>query len=184
MRVVQTSMTSVTLISSDGHVAALMADYRPYLDPDYLDDFDAFLVEYKQHGVITTDSTNIKDRLDPEVAAAWQKNVAEPGRLDAMWSPERRIAELDREGIAAEVLFQEFATPFIMTSPTRAAASKVAAPTIDQLAAGYRAYNRWLADFRAAAPQRWVGMAAMSFHDVDAAVRELRRYRERAADLR
>jgi predicted TIM-barrel fold metal-dependent hydrolase len=152
-----------------------MADYRPYLDPGYLEDFDAFLEEYKVHGVITTDSTNIKDRLDPEVAESWQKNVADPGRLDAMWSPERRLAELDREGITAEVLFQEFATPFIMASPTRSAAAKVAAPTEDQLSAGYRAYNRWLAaEFRAAAPQRWVGMAAISFHDVDAAVQELR----------
>jgi hypothetical protein len=32
------------------------------------------------------------------------------------------VAELDREGITAEVLFQDFGTPFVMSSPTRAAA--------------------------------------------------------------
>jgi predicted TIM-barrel fold metal-dependent hydrolase len=166
-------MSRITLISSDGHVAARMPDYRPYLDPEFRADFDAFLIEYKQHGVVTTDPTNVGDRLDPEVAAQWQRDVADQGRLDAGWSPERRVAELDREGITAEVLFQDFGTPFVMSSPTRAAAAGIAPPTANQLSAGYRAYNRWLADFRTAAPERWLGMAAMSFHDVGAAEKEL-----------
>jgi predicted TIM-barrel fold metal-dependent hydrolase len=167
-------MSRITLISSDGHVAARMVDYRPYLDPAYLEDFDAFLVEYRRHGVVTTDATNIANRLDPEIAAEWKEKVADTGRLDAAWSAERRAAELDREGIAAEVLFQEFATPFLMSSPTHAATLNVAPPTDDQLSAGYRAYNRWLTDFRSEAPQRWVGMAAISLHDIDAAIDEIK----------
>lgn len=167
-------MSRITLISSDGHVAARMSDYRPYLESQYLEDFDAFLVDYRKYGVVTTDSTNITNRLDPEVAAEWKEKVADQGRLDASWSPEQRAAELDSEGIAAEVLFQEFATPFLMSSPTHAATLKVAAPTDDQLSAGYRAYNRWLADFRAFAPARWAGMAAISLHDIDAALKEIK----------
>ena len=171
-------MSRITLISSDGHVAARMADYRLYLESAYLEDFEAFLVDYAKHGVVTTDSTNITNRLDPDAAAVWKETVADQGRLDSMWSPERRAAELDREGIAAEVLFQEFATPFIMSSPTHAATLNIAPPTDDQLSAGYRAYNRWLADFRSYAPERWAGMAAISLHDVDAAVKELRAVKE------
>jgi predicted TIM-barrel fold metal-dependent hydrolase len=171
-------MSRITLISSDGHVAARMSDYRPYLDPAYLEDFDDFLVDYRKHGVVTTDSTNITNRLDPEVAAEWKEKVADTGRLEASWNPERRAAELDREGIAAEVLFQEFATPFLMSSPTHAATLKVAAPTDDQLSAGYRAYNRWLTDFRAFAPARWAPMAAISLHDIDAAVKEIEAVKE------
>jgi predicted TIM-barrel fold metal-dependent hydrolase len=171
-------MSRITLISSDGHVAARMSDYRPYLDPEYLEDFDAFLVDYAKYGVVTTDSTNITNRLDPEAAAEWQEKVADPGRLDASWSPERRAAELDSEGIAAEVLFQEFATPFLMSSPTHAATLNVKAPTDEQLSAGYRAYNRWLADFRSYAPERWAGMAAISLHDIDATVKELKAVKE------
>ena len=91
-----------------------MGDYRPYLEARFLPDFDEFLVEYGKHGVATTDTANITDRLDPEAARAWKENVADPGRLDATWSPERRAAELDREGITAEVLFQDFGTPFVM----------------------------------------------------------------------
>jgi predicted TIM-barrel fold metal-dependent hydrolase len=167
-------MSRITLISSDGHVAARMEDYRPYLESQYLDDFEAFLVDYAEHGVVTTDETNIMNRLDPEAAAEWKEKVTDRGRLDASWSPERRAAELDSEGIAAEVLFQEFATPFLMSSPTHAATLNIAAPTDEQLSAGYRAYNRWLADFRSFAPERWAGMAAISLHDIDAAVKELK----------
>jgi predicted TIM-barrel fold metal-dependent hydrolase len=90
-----------------------------------------------------------------------------------MWSPQRRIAELDREGITAEVLFQDFATPFMMSSPTRAASLKIAEASVEQMSAGYRAYNRWLADFRSATPERWIGMAAISFHDIEAASKEI-----------
>src|SRR5580704_10151149 len=89
------TMSRITLISSDGHVAALMSDYRPYLESEYLEDFEAFLVDYAKYGVVTTDSTNITNRLDPEAAAEWKEKVADPGRLDSMWNPERRAAELD-----------------------------------------------------------------------------------------
>src|ERR1700747_3607874 len=86
------AMSPVTLISSDGHVAARMADHRPYLESAYLEDFDAFLIEYAKHGVVTFDATNVADRLDPDAAAEWQKNVSEQGRLDAAWNPEGRPA--------------------------------------------------------------------------------------------
>jgi predicted TIM-barrel fold metal-dependent hydrolase len=171
-------MSRITLISSDGHVAARMSDYRPYLESEYMEDFDDFLVDYAKYGVVTTDSTNITNRLDPDAAAEWKDKVADEGRLDSMWNPERRAAELDREGIAAEVLFQEFATPFLMSSPTHAATLNIKPPTDDQLSAGYRAYNRWLTDFRSYAPERWSGMAAISLHDIDAAVQELKAVKE------
>jgi predicted TIM-barrel fold metal-dependent hydrolase len=171
-------MSRITLISSDGHVAARMTDYRPYLESAYLEDFEAFLSDYAKYGVVTTDSTNIMNRLDPEVAAEWKEKVADPGRLDSMWSPERRALELDREGIAAEVLFQEFATPFLMSSPTHAATLNLKPASDEQLSAGFRAYNRWLADFRSYAPERWAGLAAISLHDIDAAVRELKAVKE------
>jgi predicted TIM-barrel fold metal-dependent hydrolase len=122
---------------------------------------------------VTTDPANIGARLDPDIAEAWQRDVAGPGRLDATWNPQRRITELDREGITAEVLFQDFATPFVLSSPTRAAALQLPEPSPDQLSAGYRAYNRWLADFRSIAPERWCAMAAISFHDLEAAVKEI-----------
>jgi predicted TIM-barrel fold metal-dependent hydrolase len=172
-------MSKITVISSDGHVAARMRDYRPYLDAPFLEDFDGFVSEYEKSGAGTSDPTTIAERLDPETAQAWSKNVADQGRLDAIWNPERRLAELDREGITAEVLFQDFATPFMMGSPTRAAVGQnVIRFSPEHLSAGFRAYNRWVADFRSAAPERWRGMAAISFHDLEAAVMEIHKAKE------
>jgi predicted TIM-barrel fold metal-dependent hydrolase len=167
-------MSKITVISSDGHVAARMRDYRPYLDAPFVEDFDGFVSEYEKHGVATSDPTSIAERLDPETAKAWMENVADQGRLDAIWNPERRLVEMEREGITAEVLFQDFATPFMMSSPTRAAVGQsVARASADHLSAGFRAYNRWVADFCSVAPERWRGMAAISFHDLEAAVKDV-----------
>jgi len=65
-----------------------------------------------------------------------------------------------------------------MSSPTHAATLRVAPPTDDQSSAGHRAYNRWLTDFRSEAPERWVGMAAISLHDIDAAIEEIKAIKE------
>src|SRR5258708_19923620 len=81
------AMSRVTLISSDGHVAARMADHRPYLESAYLEDFDAFLTEYAKYGVVTFDATNVADRLDPAAAPAGQKNFSDPAPLDAPLTP-------------------------------------------------------------------------------------------------
>jgi predicted TIM-barrel fold metal-dependent hydrolase len=50
----------------------------------------------------------------------------------------------------------------------------MAEASIEQMSAGFRAYNRWLAEFRSATPERWIGMAAISFHDIEAAIEEIR----------
>ena len=33
----------LTLISADGHAGPLVADYRPYVDPEHLDEFDRYV---------------------------------------------------------------------------------------------------------------------------------------------
>jgi predicted TIM-barrel fold metal-dependent hydrolase len=167
-------MTRLTVISSDGHVAARMADYRPYLESEYLSAFDAFLKVYEKEGVTATDAKALGNRLDPEMYQEWDELVAAPGKLDSYWNPQHRLALLDAEGIAAEVIFQDFATPFVMSSPSNAAMRGIATASEDQLAAGRRAYNRWVADFASTAPGRWRPLLACSFSDVDAVIEEIR----------
>ena len=95
----------MTLISSDGHVAARLADHRPYLESAYLEHFDAFLIEYAKHGVVTFDATNVAARLDPDDARDSGRRTS-PTRRPAGCRLEPRTAtrRLNREGIAAEVL--------------------------------------------------------------------------------
>jgi predicted TIM-barrel fold metal-dependent hydrolase len=167
-------VTRFMMISSDGHVAARMPEYRPYLEREFLPDFNEFLVVYEREGVSTTDLAALERRLDPDALQEWNLDVVQTGRLDATGDPERRLIELDREGIAAEVLFHEFQTPFLLSNPGRAAMLGLAPPTPVQHAAGLRAFNRWVLDFASVAPDRWRPMLALTFDDFDAAMDDVR----------
>lgn len=167
-----------TVVSSDGHAGALMAQYRPYLDPQFREEFDAFLVEWDEKGSRNFDEPALRKRLDPEFVSEWTDKMVDTGRIDGYPDAQRRIAEMEREGVCAEVLFPDFGLPFELYSHSLAAALGV--PPMDEAhrRAGFRAFNRWLADFVSAAPSRFVPMAAVSWTDVDDAVAEIRWARE------
>jgi predicted TIM-barrel fold metal-dependent hydrolase len=150
-----------------------MADYRPYLDPEYRDPFEAFLTVYEKEGVQATDPKALKNRLDPELYEEWDEFVVKPGKLNSYWNAKDRLAVLDDEGIAAEILFHDFAIPFVMSSPGNAAINGLVSASQDQLEAGRRAYNRWVVDFCSAAPDRWRPLLAVSFRNPDGVIEEL-----------
>jgi hypothetical protein len=75
-----TSVSRITVISSDGHVAARMSDDRPYLGPAYRPEFDDLLVEYEKHDVVTTDPTNVSERQ--QAGSPWPKG---PRRKRVPW---------------------------------------------------------------------------------------------------
>ncbi|MBY8862933.1 amidohydrolase [Nocardia sp. CA2R105] len=168
-----------TVISSDGHAGALMADYRPYVDPEFHAEFDAFLVDWNEKGSRNFDAASLGARLDPEYVDEWTEKMVDTGRIDGFPDVHRRIAEMEREGVCVEVLFPDFGLPFELYSPTLAAAKGM--PAMDEVhrRAGFRAFNRWLVDFVSGAPGRFIPMAAVSWsYDVDDAVAEIRWARE------
>jgi predicted TIM-barrel fold metal-dependent hydrolase len=77
--------------------------------------------------------------------------------------PETHLAHMDADGIDAAVLYPTFA---LLIEGMDALPPRFAA------ALG-RAYNRWLADFCARAPQRLLGAGLISVHDPEAMVPEL-----------
>jgi predicted TIM-barrel fold metal-dependent hydrolase len=170
-------MGNVMVISSDGHATARMEDYRGYLDAEFRDEFDEFVVEYKSKGSRNFDPPALRQRLNPDLVAEWTENMVDQGRLKGSSDPHPRLKELDREGIAAEVLFPDFGLPFELYSPGLAAAK--GHPTPDQLhaRAAKRAHNRWVADFCSVAPERFAGMAVVDWTDVDDAIAEIRQAR-------
>lgn len=161
------------IVSSDGHAGALMADYRPYLDPEFRAEFDDFVVEWNKHGSRNIDPPALQNRLDPESIEEWNESMVRTGRLDGYVNPTARLRDVGAEGICAEVLFPDFGLPFELYSASHAAA--LGFPPLDDAhrAAGYRAFNRWLGDYMSVDPRRFAGMAPISWHDVDAAVREI-----------
>lgn len=162
------------IISSDGHATARMDDYREYVDPAFREEFDEFCVVYREKGSKSSDPKALKDRLDPEVLDAWLRDVLEPGRVDGLWNAERRLQELEGEGVCAEVLIPDFGLPFELYSPGLAAHLNQPMPDAVHVDVANRAYNRWLRDFVSLAPERFAPMAAVSFADVPEAIREIR----------
>jgi predicted TIM-barrel fold metal-dependent hydrolase len=167
------------LISSDGHAAAArMDDYIPYMDPELRDDFREFCNLHTTVGRATNDVESLRGRLDPDVVDEWIEDVIDPGRIEGGWNPQRRLKEMEREGVVAEILFPDQGLPYQLYTPLRAAQLGRPDRTQEQVDAGNRGYNRWLADFCSAAPERFAGMASISFVNIDEALSEIRLVKE------
>lgn len=78
-------------------------------------------------------------------------------------NPDHRLKEMETDGVSAEVLY-----PTHMLSHFGMDDAKLQQ-------ACFRAYNDWLIEYIRVAPQRLVGIAAISVYDIDWAVAELER---------
>ncbi|MEU6215891.1 amidohydrolase family protein [Streptomyces sp. NPDC047022] len=142
-----------TVISADCHAGADLLDYKPYLEKRYHEEFDAWATSY----------VNPYEDLLADTA-------------DRNWNSERRLAELEADGIVAEVVFPNTIPPFFPSGALMAPA-----PTGEEFElrwAGLRAHNRWLADFCSLAPDRRAGVFQILLGDVEEAVKEIRRATE------
>lgn len=139
------------VISSDCHGGAAIPAYRPYLAAEFRDDFDAWSADY----VIAYDDLVGVD-------------------ADRNWNSERRLRELEDDGIVAEVIFPNTIPPFFPRSSLTFQPPAGDVRDRDRRWAGLQAHNRWLADFCAAVPGRRAGVAQIMLHDIEAAVAEVR----------
>jgi predicted TIM-barrel fold metal-dependent hydrolase len=140
-----------TVISADCHGGGRIGDYRPYLEARYHEDFETW-------------------------RAAFTNPYPDIATLDAArnWDHERRLAEMEADGVAAEVIFPNTVPPFFPLPSLRDQPPPADAGDLELRWAGLHAHNRWLADFCAAAPGRRAGIAQILLHDVDRAVAEVR----------
>ena len=155
----------VTIVSVDSHGGPPAEHYREYLDPDYRSWMDELLVEEEQYLAACTKIGSFS-AAQLEVIDA---DSASPQRLTGAWDLDRRLAEMDREGIAAEIFLQGHQCA---GSPFFAFQNRPYPP--DVRLAGVRAYHRWLADVVDAAGGRLIGVAETTTHpDLDALIGEL-----------
>ena len=75
------------------------------------------------------------------------------------WMPKARLEDMDEDGIDTAVLF---------------GGGPLGTANNDLFIASFEAYNRWLADFCAYAPKRFVGVGYVPMQDVDVAIRMMR----------
>jgi predicted TIM-barrel fold metal-dependent hydrolase len=140
------------VISSDCHGGAQLATYREYLNRAYLEEFDRWMVGY---------------------AEPYRDLEGEDGPRN--WDSDRRVRDLEDDGIVAEVMYPNTVPPFFSRSSlasTQAATS--GASDLELRWAGLQAHNRWLVDFCAAAKGRRAGIFQILLQDIDAAVDEVR----------
>ena len=74
------------IITSDAHGGAASADYKPYLEARWHDEFDAWLAGVVMPWVDVTDTSN--------------------------WDSDARIALMDADGVSAEIIFPNTLPPF------------------------------------------------------------------------
>jgi predicted TIM-barrel fold metal-dependent hydrolase len=139
-----------TIISADCHGGAELFEYRDYLEGRYHERFDAWARDY---------------------AIPYEDLMGEDGSRN--WDHGRRLADLERDGIVAEVIFPNTIPPFYPEPSLKVQMPGATEGDLELRWAGLRAHNRWLADFCRAAPGRRAGIAQIMLHDVDAAVAEV-----------
>jgi predicted TIM-barrel fold metal-dependent hydrolase len=139
------------VISADCHGGGNITDYRPYLPSSWHERFDAWSSTYE---------IPYADMAGPD------------GNRN--WDSDRRLAELEADGIVGEVIFPNTVPPFFPKPSLSDQPPAANAGDLRARWAGLQAHNRWLADFCAQAPGRRAGIAQIMLHDIPAAVEEIR----------
>jgi predicted TIM-barrel fold metal-dependent hydrolase len=155
-------MRSYELISADSHVNPLPTFWRDYLPAKYrdraprlesTDEGDFVVFEGQRRIFATLGGIGGKDtRQYKHVGKVSDTRVGG-------WDPKARLADLDLDGVDAEVLFG--GGPLRTSDP-------------ELYEASFDAYNRWLADFCGHAPERFLGVAYIPVLDPQRAAQTVR----------
>ncbi|GIU90770.1 MAG: hypothetical protein KatS3mg010_1869 [Acidimicrobiia bacterium] len=141
------------VISADCHAGASHATYREYLDPKYLEDFDAWRGRYKNP----------------------YKDLGDQRRL-RNWDNEMRNAAQESDGVVGEVVFPNTVPPFFPSFVLFAQPPKP--EEYEHRLAGIRAHNRWLVDWCGEFAERRAGVGQIFLNDVDDAIADVRWIKE------
>lgn len=145
-------MSSYLVISSDGHAGPPAEIYRDYLDPAWRQAFDEHQEALSAGRIVNQDFVD-----------EWDEETGDHD-LKAAYDPTTRDGILDREGVAAEVLFPDadvLGTGRAASSPFGSGLGSGADADPEAVKAGARAHNRWLAEFCATNPHRRIGVAVV-----------------------
>ena len=139
------------VVSADTHAGADLHDYKPYLPARLHDEFDAWARTYTSP-------------FDDLVIATAKRN----------WDSDLRLAEMDADGVAAELLIPNTIPPFFPTTPNLTISLPQTREELARRWAGVQAHNRWQVDFCSLAPARRRGLIQVFPNDVDQAMDEIR----------
>jgi predicted TIM-barrel fold metal-dependent hydrolase len=158
----------VFAISADSHVTEPGDCYEPRIDPRFRDrapkavthetmgavmliDNGATLVPY---GMVAAAGRPV-DKVGPFQYVGWDE--LHPGGFE----PKARLAEQDRDGVAAEVLYPSVGMLLCNLADA------------DYKKACFDAYNLWMAEFQATDPQRLIGIGQTALRSVEEGIDDL-----------
>ena len=151
------------LISVDCHAGPRAEDARDYLDPVWRPVYDEWRQEEDRRSAQRS-APLFAEEAQEEFEA---KEKVSLGGMDGIWDSQRRLKELDEDGVVAEVIFPQggpFGVGLAMYQFEQDPA---------RWQAGTQAYNRWLADFCDEVPGRRAGGGLITCDDIDATVKEV-----------
>jgi predicted TIM-barrel fold metal-dependent hydrolase len=157
-----------SILSADSHVTEPPDTYRDRIEPRYRDTAPHMVRDEKLgdlfvvHGMKSPIPMGLvaaagKDPRDITVHGVRFEELHRGG-----WDPEARLAEQDRDGVAGEIIY----------------------PTVGMVLCNHRdfdykkacmdAYNRWIAEYCSAHPDRLFGVGQTAVVDVESAIEDLR----------
>jgi predicted TIM-barrel fold metal-dependent hydrolase len=157
------------VVSSDTHVSpSLEEDLLPYLPAKHRRDWDEWLERSAAQRAASEKGFVFGGNEDLEVIQkihTW--NLQTDGQRDI----HQRLRDMDRDGVAGEVIFHGSA-PF-RPIPFLTSGMGVPMTDLDLIEVGQHMYNQWLAEFCSVEPERHVGLAYLPMWDVEGAIKEL-----------
>ena len=142
-----------TVITADSHAGGSHAAYREYLDPRYVEEFDAWRSRYRNP---------FKDLGDQRRFRNWDSGM--------------RNSQQEADGVVGEVIFPNTVPPFFPSFVLFAGPPEP--EDYEHRLAGIRAHNRWLVDFCNEYPERRAGIGQIFINDIDDAIAEVRWIKE------
>jgi predicted TIM-barrel fold metal-dependent hydrolase len=165
------------IVSIDSHVSPLFDQLRQYCPQQYLEQWDAWAAMWLD---LWGDEQNWYGTRSP-IANRWGKAFTDvvrdrTGELveragAGIYDPGARLRDMDADGIVAEALYH---TAFTREVLPFQGGTVPGDDSREIEAVGLRMYNRWLADFVSAAPDRFIGAAYLPIWDIEASIAEVR----------
>jgi predicted TIM-barrel fold metal-dependent hydrolase len=159
-------------ISADSHITEPPNCYIDFIEPQYRDRAPRIVNDPKLGDTFVIEGLNQpipmglvaaagKDPKDLRMGGAKFEELHRGG-----WDPSQRIADQERDGVAAEMLYP---TVGMMLCNH---------PDFDYKTACFDAYNRWLQSYCETAPDRLFGQAQTAMRSVEEGIADLRRAKE------
>ena len=155
------------IISADSHVAEPPNCYADHIEPRYRDRAPRMVHDAKRGDIFEIEGSQTPIPMSLICAAG---KAPEDIRLKGVrfgdlhrggWDPHARLADQERDGVAAEILYPSVGMEICNIADH------------DLKAACMAAYNRWLAEYCAPYPHRLIGLGQCALRSPDDGIREL-----------